>query len=43
MRKMKMLSVLTLAGVLTAPVAAQDDSAVQSNITAMEKAWNQAS
>jgi ketosteroid isomerase-like protein len=42
MRKMKMLSVLTLAVVLTTPVAAQDDSAVQSNITAMEKAWNQA-
>lgn len=42
MRKMKMLWVLTLAGVLTAPVAAQDDGAVQSNITAMEKAWNQA-
>ena len=42
MRKMRMLWVLTLAGVLTAPIAAQDDSAVQSNITAMEKAWNQA-
>src|ERR1700723_4249261 len=42
MRKIKMLWVLTLAGVLTAPIAAQDDSAVQSNITAMEKAWNQA-
>jgi ketosteroid isomerase-like protein len=42
MRKMKMLWVLTLAGFLTAPVAAQDDGAVQSNITAMEKAWNQA-
>ena len=39
---MKMISALLLAGALAAPVTAQDNSAVESNITAMENAWIQA-